>query len=1049
MTFKIIIKELATPEEQKFCIEQKQNKNGVLLNVSLQQQMYKPSCLEVTLHSKKEIADFKGKLVTLTDMKSSSTIYANNYFIINVRKKGEEITLRAYSADYFLTIDKYSQAFTAKTLVEGIVNPTLEKTQSRNFEYFRSLASFTTDSEKYAVDNLANFADDKIIPYSVQYNESFYDYLVRMCSRDGEFLYMDSENKLCVGLAPQNKVNTYLETKDIEFIDAFEEVEDSLWEDKNYLSENSAKFKNTTKGDESANKIYSFNGVYSPEYFEKIEKDEFCNRDDFSSTFGHVSTAVRSLLLQKTVNEALILTAHNTALAEGSNLISIKDANDEFKEKYPRGPLYSSANIKRDSKGYKELYEYQVKSAAGQARVEKTNAPKVKLGEIVGEKGKENGEKFVVYELKINSIFTKSKGYEHSHELLLIKQVEDKFYPLPMLEKRVRKSSAQRAVVIDNYDPERMGRVRILYPWQSVFSNKEYLEEIKKETNSQDETEVKQTNNIHNKKNASPWIRVSYPMASDGAGFMFTPAKGDEVLIDYEDGNVEKPYVCGAFYNNANMPSSAAQTNDPGKVKSISSANGHHISFTDGGGAHKLVANMFPLIKTLGSFGVGWDKFDSPENKYYGGGFEISDKYGIYAIKGSTHGRSIDVLSPFGNIKLDAFSGITINAPSGDVKIVGKNVTIEARNNLKIESGTNIKNCFANDTKDGFWSMMGEFAKSGVNTYAEAIVGQLDLSFVRTCLEVFLRPIGGTMLIKSNRYMRLEAGEGTTYPYNWRAREGQGFGTRFGNGLINYNYKTKLQYFKEDFTSYFNRYDKIYARLNDLLVKYKEIGLLENVDFFKANGDLKTDVEMQYPNNEEQKVKLSSLRIELENVYSDYNRLLTKQIIMNGISYEDLSNMLRRLWANFKANLDVTVNNIRCEYTLRRPVVLFNYLKTYVSNDEELNKYLEINGNNADDYSAEIKTPDESGTKQSWLKKSLISLGKKAFDIGGIMQLYDDKVWSTKDKGAIFFSDTKDAFYRMGDDGSFVKGWGFDYKREADAMMQEAAKKDAEMNILP
>ena len=277
-------------------------------------------------------------------------------------------------------------------------------------------------------------------------------------------------------------------------------------------------------------------------------------------------------------------------------------------------------------------------------------------------------------------------------------------------------------------------------------------------------TEIKESNNW------TPWIRVATPMASDGAGFLFTPAVNDEVLVDYEDGNIERPYVCGAFYNETNKPAVAAQTQNPGLVKSITSTNGHHISFTDNGGVERYISNFAPLANFVTSFGDSdYKLFDGENAKYFGGGFEISDYYGIYSITGSTHGRSINVSSPFGTVSIDAFQGITINAPLGDVKIVGKNVSIEARNNLKIESGTNIKHSYKKYIKENTWDtvkdMSKEFAKGFLlENLGGTLLGTTDLSLVRNYLEVLLRPIGGTMLIKSNRYMMIEAGEGKASP---------------------------------------------------------------------------------------------------------------------------------------------------------------------------------------------------------------------------------------------------------------------------------------------
>ena len=107
-------------------------------------------------------------------------------------------------------------------------------------------------------------------------------------------------------------------------------------------------------------------------------------------------------------------------------------------------------------------------------------------------------------------------------------------------------------------------------------------------------------------------------------------------------------------------------------------------------------------------------------------------------------------------VSIDALTGISINAPLGDVKIVGKNVSIEARNNLTIESGTNVKGYLdginRGNWKQKLWENLGEKVLSDI----------VDISHYRHIIEIFLRPIGGTMLLKSNRYMRLEAGEGKT-----------------------------------------------------------------------------------------------------------------------------------------------------------------------------------------------------------------------------------------------------------------------------------------------
>ena len=48
---------------------------------------------------------------------------------------------------------------------------------------------------------------------------------------------------------------------------------------------------------------------------------------------------------------------------------------------------------------------------------------------------------------------------------------------------------------------------------------------------------------------ASPWIRVVTPMATPGGGTFFRPQKGDEVLINFDNDNVERPYVVGSLFS--------------------------------------------------------------------------------------------------------------------------------------------------------------------------------------------------------------------------------------------------------------------------------------------------------------------------------------------------------------------------------------------------------------------------------------------------------------------------------------------------------------------
>ena len=263
-------------------------------------------------------------------------------------------------------------------------------------------------------------------------------------------------------------------------------------------------------------------------------------------------------------------------------------------------------------------------------------------------------------------------------------------------------------------------------------------------------------------ESATPWIRMTTPMATPGGGVFFRPEKGDEVMVDFENGNVERPYVVGSLYSK--------NVTTPAGSRVITSRNGHTIKMDDPGDATDFLAGLYPGFKFLSGYGVKLPGLDGKANKILGG-IELTDQLGFYNIKMSSHNRNISISSPFGDIDVNALTGITIKAPNGDVSIVGKNVDITAYNNLSIKSGKNIKT--GRHGKTGTWKDRAgyltsvakpeEVSKTVTKTLLSMTVGQFfDLSLIRTLLEIFIRPVDGTLQIKSNRYMLLEAGDGGT-----------------------------------------------------------------------------------------------------------------------------------------------------------------------------------------------------------------------------------------------------------------------------------------------
>ena len=312
---------------------------------------------------------------------------------------------------------------------------------------------------------------------------------------------------------------------------------------------------------------------------------------------------------------------------------------------------------------------------------------------------------------------------------------------------------------------------------------------------------------------STPWIRVATPMATDGGGAFFKPMIGDEVLVNFEGGNVERPYVVGSLFSkNTLAPDERInRTVGPNLHKDASiaivSPNGHAITFNDPTSADKFVSSVFPAL------GVATKlvPMNLPKSKDLTGGIKIGDRFGLYSIDMSADKRCIKISSSLGDVKLDAYSGITITAPNGDVKIKGKNVTIEAGNNLSLKSGKNIKK------KADTATLKGKLAKGADSVVDQAsgkaadklLSSPLDVALFRTVLETFLKPIEGTMLVKSKRYLKLEAGEGKTVINQNRYKDWDA------------SKKEKLAKSQDFYKRMNERVSLLDARLNEFVIHYR------------------------------------------------------------------------------------------------------------------------------------------------------------------------------------------------------------------------------------
>ena len=162
-----------------------------------------------------------------------------------------------------------------------------------------------------------------------------------------------------------------------------------------------------------------------------------------------------------------------------------------------------------------------------------------------------------------------------------------------------------RATVRANDDPKKRGRIRVEYHWMGAQS-----------------AEL-----------PSEWARVCFPYASKDSGAWFIPEVGDEVLVAFENGNLDYPIILGTLFNGKNTPPQTGRTGDYN---------------ADG-------ANALKFIRTRAGHLLCFDDADS------GGGVLVQDKDGR-KIEIKSGGKEIEIADTSGNKVVLTESGITIQS---------------------------------------------------------------------------------------------------------------------------------------------------------------------------------------------------------------------------------------------------------------------------------------------------------------------------------------------------------------------------------------------------
>ncbi|MFB8212062.1 VgrG-related protein [Streptomyces sp. NPDC056010] len=212
--------------------------------------------------------------------------------------------------------------------------------------------------------------------------------------------------------------------------------------------------------------------------------------------------------------------------------------------------------------------------------------------------------------------------------------------------------------VTDTQDPEGSGRVKVRFPWLS----EEY---------------------------ASDWARTAQS-GGTGGGEAFIPEVGDEVLVGFEQGHLDRPYVLAGLYNGKDRPGGGGggggtpgASGAPGTPGASDAGGGDLVDPTTGAVNRRAFAsksgNQLELLDAAnGPQGVRLRTGD--------GKLTIDlDRRGTAVVINSDGSVTIEAKE---QVSVTAAKGVSLDAGRGELTLTGESVTLTSRNGVALNGGT-------------------------------------------------------------------------------------------------------------------------------------------------------------------------------------------------------------------------------------------------------------------------------------------------------------------------------------------------------------------------
>ena len=220
----------------------------------------------------------------------------------------------------------------------------------------------------------------------------------------------------------------------------------------------------------------------------------------------------------------------------------------------------------------------------------------------------------------------------------------------------------KKAKVTNIEDPEKLGRIKVKFSWMDKDGDTE-----------------------------SPWIQMMRPYISEKGGIYFLPEIDTEVLVGFEGGNMERPYVYGSLYSKGSYKPDSSWSKENYFIRSKS---GHTIHFADEQGKQSITI------------------YDSEKNNKII--VSASDKRVVIRSEGDIE------IKASGDLRLEAGNKVVLKGTSGVEIGSGADINLNANANIAGEAKASLKLSAVELKAEGQGT--AEISSSGITTVKGSMV---------------------------------------------------------------------------------------------------------------------------------------------------------------------------------------------------------------------------------------------------------------------------------------------------------------------------------------